>query len=525
MIPVFHVHGENPEALIQVTRLACDYRMTLGKDVVIDLVCYRRHGHNEGDEPYYTQPQMYDRIKERPPIYRLYGNQLLEEGTISKDEIDTMQAQIRMELEEGHRGAQREDCPLPEEIPFEGWEEFDEDYSHEPVETGVPTERLVSLTKKLHTYPQDFKINPKLHRILQKRVDIVEKGQGIDWGHAEALSFASLLVEGIPVRLSGEDSRRGTFSHRHSVLTDPNTGERYTPLNHLEENQALFLVYDSHLSEYGVLGFEYGYSLANPKGLTIWEAQFGDFANGAQIVIDQYIVAAEVKWRRQSGLVLLLPHGYEGMGPEHSSARLERFLQLCAEDNIQVCNPTTPAQCFHLLRRQVKRNFRKPLIIMSPKSLLRHPLAVSNLEDLATGRFHEVLDDVAAINAPRRVALCTGKIYYDLLRKREELQRKDVALIRLEQIHPFPEEQFKGQFDRYVSEVQWVWVQEEPENMGAWCFVQSRLEALLGQEVGYIGRKASASPAAGLLITHKQEQTALCDAVFDFEGAEVSRRV
>jgi 2-oxoglutarate dehydrogenase E1 component len=342
-------------------------------------------------------------------------------------------------------------------------------------------------------------------------LESVEKGEGIDWATAEMLSFASLLSEGHPIRLSGQDTRRGTFSHRHSVLVDTQTGKHHIPLHRLGDNQAPFYVYDSLLSEYAVLGFEYGYSLVDPRVLVIWEAQFGDFANNAQVIIDQFIVSAEVKWQRRSGLVLLLPHALEGQGPEHSSARLERFLQLCAEDNLEVCYPTTPAQYFHLLRRQVKRGFRKPLVVMSPKSLLRHPLAVSSLAELASGHFSEILDDPAAVTTPRRVVLCSGKVYYDLLERRQSISMSHSAIVRLEQLYPFNAERVKEVLSRYSGAKEWCWVQEEPRNMGGWTFVQPRLEAVIGRSLEYIGRPAAASPTTGYMSIYKEEQAAILD--------------
>jgi len=512
MIPVFHVHGESPEAAAHVMQLAFDYRREFSKDVVIDVVCYRRYGHNEGDEPYYTQPGMYDRIRERPPVYRIYGEELLGEGVITKDELDLMKSGIQQCLETAHRAAHAKTCAPPQAPFYETWNGFGGSYTHESVVTGAPREKLLSLGQRMHVFPDGFEVHHKLERILKRRVETIERGEGLDWATAEALAFASTLTEGFPVRLSGQDTRRGTFSQRHSVLVDPKRGEHYTPLCHLDSSQAPFLVYDSALSENAVLGFEYGYSLADPRSLVLWEAQFGDFANNAQVVIDQFISSAESKWRRLSGIVLLLPHGFEGQGAEHSSARLERFLQLCAEDNMRVCNPTTPAQYFHMLRRQLQGKLRKPLIAMTPKSLLRHPMAVSKLEELAAGtRFHEVLDDVALIESPTHVLLCSGKVYYDLLERRQSVEGLKVALLRLEQFYPFPEALLKEVLSRYSSAGQWLWVQEEPENMGGWSFVRPRLEALIGKEIGYVGRPPAASPTTGYSEVFKAEQAALVD--------------
>jgi 2-oxoglutarate dehydrogenase E1 component len=511
MVPIFHVHGEDPEAVVHVARLAADYRREFSKDVVIDVVCYRRYGHSEGDEPYYTQPQMYARIKDRPPPSRIYAEKLIAEGIIAEDDLKRIQDGITQCLETAHKSALEKTCAPPFMDFFENWEGLDGNYSHDPLPTGVPEERLLALAGKVHVYPEGFAIHPRLHRILERRLESIKKGEEIDWAGAEMLAFASLLAEGTPVRLTGEDSRRGTFSQRHTVLVDTKTGEHFTPLNSLDETQAPFMVYDSMLSENAVLGFEYGYAIASPQTLVIWEAQFGDFANNAQVIIDQYIAAGESKWGRRCGLVLLLPHGFEGQGPEHSSARLERYLQLCAEENIQVCYPTTPAQYFHLLRRQVKRSFRKPLIAMAPKSVLRHPQAVSRLDEMASGYFQEVLDDASGTDSPRRVLICSGKVYYDLVATRESRQAADIAILRLEQFYPFPLEQMRLIADRYTLAKEWFWVQEEPENMGGWSFVREYIREATGKDVQYIGRKPAASPATGYHSIHKREQAALID--------------
>ena len=505
MVPIFHVHGESPEAALHVTRLACDYRDRFGKDVVIDVVCYRRYGHNEGDEPYFTQPQMYNRIRERRPIHELYSQVLLEEKIVSAEEMQGIRKGIIECLEEEY---QARECVFPAPKFYENWEGISFEYSDEPVETGVPGERLHLLARKLNTVPQGFSVYAKLVALLKRRLETVEKGEGIDWANAETLAFASLLTEGFPIRLSGQDSRRGTFSQRHSVVVDTETEEGIVLLNALGEGQALFSAYDSMLSEAGVLGFEYGYSLGQPHGLILWEAQFGDFINNAQAIVDLYIASGESKWQRPSGLVLLLPHGLEGLGPEHSSARLERFLQLCAGDNLQVCNPSTPAQYFHLLRRQAKQSFRKPLVVMTPKSLLRHPRAVSSLEDLTSGYFRPVLGD-GGPGKPERVLLCSGKIYYELLQRREDLQASHLALVRLEQINPFPTESLEELAARFGEAKEWCWVQEEPENMGAWDFVRPRLAALVHKHLRYVGRKAAASPAPGFHNLYKLEQEAV----------------
>ena len=518
MVPIFHVHGEDPEAAAHVVRLALDYRMAFGKDVVIDVVCYRRYGHNEGDEPYYTQPRMYDRIKDRPPVYRLYAGELIENGVIGQGEVEGIEQGIRQCLDMAAESSRGNTCSPPATRFFENWEGLRNRASDAPVETGVPEEALRVLARRAHAVPAGFNVHPRLGRILDRRLETVETGEGIDWATAEMLAFASLLTEGVPMRFSGQDSRRGTFSQRHSVLADVKTGEQYTPLNHLQAGQAPFKVFDSMLAEGAVLGFEYGYSVASPLELVIWEAQFGDFANNAQAIIDQFIAAGESKWERLSGLVLLLPHGFEGQGPEHSSARLERFLQLCAEDNIQVCNPTTPAQFFHLLRRQIKRSLRKPLVVMTPKSLLRHPMAVSRLSELAAGRFREVMDDPRGVRSPRRVVLCGGKVYYDLLERLAGGKPDDAVLVRLEQYYPFPGEGLLRVLEPYASCREWIWAQEEPENMGAWPFLAPRLKALLERDIVYAGRPAAASPATGHHRVHKEEQARLVGEALGYES-------
>lgn len=414
-------------------------------------------------------------------------------------------------------------CTLPENRFYENWEGYTGTYSAAPVKTGVASRTLSSLAKKLATVPKDFSLHPKLQRLYAKRQEVINKKEGIDWAFAEALAFATLLVEGFPVRLSGQDSRRGTFSQRHSFLVDQETGISHVPLNELQKGQAVFSCYNSLLSEVGVLGFEYGYSLTNPEGLTLWEAQFGDFINGAQSMIDLYFASGETKWERLSNLVLLLPHGNEGMGPEHSSARPERFLQLCADDNLQVCQPTTPAQYFHLLRRQVKSSYRKPLVVLTPKSLMRHPQVVSSLSELAQGAFQEVLDDPVPPKKTKQVLFCSGKIYYELFARREQLKLDHVAIVRIEQYYPFPEKQLKKIITRYQKASLWHWVQEEPKNMGAWQFLRPYLEELIKKPIGYIGRKPSASPASGFPNISRQEQTAIIDqAIGSAEGGMVS---
>jgi len=512
MIPVFHVHGEDPEAVVHVVRLAADYRWTFRKDVVVDVVCYRRYGHNEGDEPYYTQPQMVERIKSRPPLNLIYGEKLMAEGLVAREEIEAIENRIDTCFEEAFQEVVGSACPFPTPRFYENWEGFHGGYGRNMPTTGVNQERLKQLSRKLTRVPDRFSVYPKLQSILKKRRDAVESGQGLDWAGAETLAFASLLTEGLPVRLSGQDCGRGTFSQRHSVLVDMHTEEKYIPLNHLEANQAGFAVYDSMLAEAGVLGFEYGYSMAQPQGLVIWEAQFGDFANNAQAVIDLYIASGESKWQRLSGLVLLLPHGFEGLGPEHSSARPERFLQLCADNNLQVCNPTTPAQYFHLLRRQAKSDFRKPLVVLTPKSLLRHPQAVSSLHELGADAFVEAIeDDTIPPATAKKILMCSGKIYYELFKRREALGDKMTAIVRIEQIYPLPENRIASLMKKYRKARLWAFVQEEPENMGPWPFLRPQLERLVDGSVSFIGRPSSASPATGFPGVYRQQQAAILD--------------
>jgi 2-oxoglutarate dehydrogenase E1 component len=512
-VPIFHVNGEDPEAVVFVGELAFDFRQAFGRDVVVDMVCYRRHGHNEGDEPAFTQPLMYEKIKSRISIRELYTEQLVMAGELSSREAETIAEtfadKLQQVFEEVRRGAIE---PTPRRLGG-AWKGLDWRHSFQPVETGVAYETLRAITEKHLQLPPKFALNPKLSRLLAGRVQTIEERGTLDWSFAEMLALGSLLWEGTPVRLSGQDSRRGTFSQRHAVLVDMNTGDRWTPLSHLKENQPEFCVYDSLLSEAAVLGFDYGYSLDEPHMLIMWEAQFGDFANGAQVIIDQFIASAESKWGRASGLVMLLPHGYEGQGPEHSSGRLERFLQLCAEENIQVAVPTTPAQYFHLLRRQVRRSFRKPLIVMTPKSLLRHKLAVSPVDHVTVGHFHDVFEDPVPTDRVRRVLLCSGKVYYDLFAQRAQAgNEREVAIVRIEQLYPWPADELGEVLARYRSALEWVWVQEESQNMGAWTFVAPRLHELLGSPVQYVGRDSSASPATGSKLVHDREQAELVES-------------
>lgn len=511
MVPIFHVHGEDPEAVVHVARLAEAYRRTFGKDVVVDLVCYRRFGHNEGDDPYFTQPLMYERIKTRPSLDKVYLETLQAENVVTAKALAMIEEPLAQRLDQDYAETKNSTCAFPEDRFFENLDGYNGRFSFRHPATAIAKKDLVTLAEDQMRVPEGFSINRKVKRGLEKRVATVKAGKGIDWANAESLAFASILKEGHPIRLSGQDVRRGTFSQRHCVLFDSQSGAGHIPLNHLAADQGHFDVYNSHLSEYGVLGFEYGYAMVRPEGLVMWEAQFGDFANTAQAIIDLFIASGQSKWQRLSGLVLLLPHGMEGMGPEHSSARPERFLQLCTDDNMQVCNPTTPAQYFHLLRRQVVARHRLPLVVLTPKSLLRHPLAVSDVREFTTGSFRPLLVDDAGQNAVKKVLLCSGKLYYQLLERRSQLALKDTVLVRLEQIYPFPAAQLEKALAKFGKKTNLVWVQEEPDNMGAWRFVAPLIEAVAGRPPAYIGRKASASPATGFPAIYKREQTAVLD--------------
>jgi len=526
-VPIFHVNGDEPEAAIYCIKLAMEYRQRFRGDVVIDLVCYRRHGHNEGDEPAFTQPQLYAKIRSRPLLRKLYAERLVEEGTLASEQVEEIEAARMEALAAAHESIQSRP-PGPDE-PYEPngpWTGFSRTRPEEEVATAVSIERLSQVAESLGNLPEYFHLHPKLKALVYRRSRMVEDRAPIDWAMAEALAFGSLLLEGTSVRLSGQDCSRGTFSHRHAVFVDQESGEEYAPLAHLSDNQAHFEVLDSLLSEAAVLGFEYGYSLAEPGTLTLWEAQFGDFVNGAQVIIDQFIASAHVKWARMSGLVMLLPHGYEGQGPEHSSARVERFLQICAEDNMQVVNCTTAAQYFHVLRRQMRRKYRAPMVIFSPKSLLRAPQAASLVEDFSDASFQSVLDDFLTSADParvERVLFSFGKVHYDLMAERELLEgdaSERVALVRIEELYPWPEARLREILAAYANTEKVFWVQEEPRNMGAWSFVRDRLPELLpgGVALEYAGREASASTATGSLRVHRMEQAALvADA---FEGIE-----
>ena len=524
--PILHVNGDNPEAVVWCSQFAAEFRQEFSTDIVLDIVCYRRHGHNETDEPAFTQPLMYKAIRDLKTTRTKYAEQLIAEGVLTAAEAQAMWDELNGKMEAAYE-ASKQYKPNKADW-FEGhWSglsipDSETEWTNEP--TSVDIDTLKKIGVAISQVPGDFNINPKIARQLEAKKQAIETGEGIDWATGEALAYGSLLLEGHRVRLSGEDCQRGTFSQRHAVLTDQVNQNTYTPLNNIQPDQAKIEVFNSLLSEFGVLGFEYGYSLADPKTLVLWEGQFGDFANGAQVIIDQFIASGETKWLRMSGLVMLLPHGYEGQGPEHSSARLERYLQLCAERNMQVGNLTTPANYFHALRRQLKRNFRKPLVLMTPKSLLRHKLAVSNLADFTNGStFKTVIGEIDAIKTGtevRRVVLCTGKVYYDLLEERRKRGIDNIAIVRVEQLYPFPVISLPQELAHYPN-AEVVWCQEEPENMGAWTFVDRKIEAVL-TELGsnrrprFVGRAAAASPATGLARTHAAEQAALVNEALSF---------
>ena len=517
--PIFHVNGEDPIAVMEMAKIALEFRHEFGRDVVLDIYCYRRHGHNEGDEPSFTQPDLYNQIKSHPLPSEVFAAQIAPLGTVSTDEAAAIKAESLKELNDALSQVKLAAAEKKKAHEFAGSTAiFQPPYSHAPINTAITKETLDLVAKALTTVPEEFNVLPKIKRILlERRQQVWKAGGPYNWAFAEALAFGSLLLEGTPVRLSGQDSRRGTFSQRHSVLYDETNRQRYIPLNHLRSNQAKFCVYNSPLSEYAVLGFDYGYSMDFPSQLYLWEAQFGDFANGAQIIIDQFLASSESKWRRPSAIVLLLPHGYEGQGPEHSSARLERFLQLCAEENMQVCNLTTPAQYFHALRRQMHRKYRKPLIIMTPKSLLTHEQAVSNEGDFTNSRFFEILGDTeASAKKVERIIFCSGKVYYDLVNYRQENNLKDVAaIIRIEQLYPLYEEKISRLVKPYAAAKKFVWCQEEPENMGAWTSILPRLLNLFPGYIHYAGRPASASTAAGTIQTHQAQQATLIKQAFE----------
>jgi 2-oxoglutarate dehydrogenase E1 component len=517
-IPIFHVNGEDPEAVAQVVRLAMDFRDTFLRDVVIDMYCYRRHGHNESDEPSFTQPLLYAAIAQRKSVREGYLEHLTKLGEVTVEEADKIAVDRREHLERELSEARRKDYVRVQDWLGGFWKGYrgGAEADVPDVDTGVDTARCQELILRQQQLPGDFHPHRQIEKLLVERTAMANGEKPINWGMAELLAFASLVTEGTRVRLTGQDCGRGTFSHRHAVLHDVQDGHTYMPLCHLAPDQAPIEIYNSVLSEAGVLGYEYGYSLDWPDALVCWEAQFGDFANAAQVIIDQFIVSAEDKWKRLSGLVMMLPHGYEGQGPEHSSARLERFLALAAEENIQVVQPTTPAQYFHVLRRQVQRPWRKPLIIFTPKSLLRLPQCVSSLEDFASAGFQRVIPDIRGLKKASRVLLCTGKVFYDLEKRRAELGRNDVAIVRIEQLYPLPDRVLRAALDHFDDGTQFVWVQEEPENMGAWRHMRVRYGSMMFGRFPFSGvcRTESASPATGSASCHKLEQQELLERAF-----------
>lgn len=512
--PIFHVNGDDVEAVVYAIELAMEFRQKFSRDVFIDLLSYRKYGHNEGDEPRFTQPTLYKIIEKHPDPATIYTRKLMEEGVIDNEVALQMKKEfektLEQELEKAHLIKKGSIDPFLEKT----WENYD--YYHEnehPLHTGISMDKIQQLGSKLTSLPGELDFFRKTNRLFQERHKMVMEDGQIDWAMGETLAYASLLDEGIPVRISGQDVERGTFSHRHAVLKLHDSEEEYVPLNHLHPQQAPFMIYNSLLSEYAVLGFEYGYAMSSPGRLVIWEAQFGDFVNGAQIIIDQFITSAEEKWKVRNGLVMFLPHGYEGQGPEHSSARMERFLSACADNNIQVVNCTTPANFFHLLRRQMKRNFRKPLVVLTPKSLLRHSRAVSALQELEKGSFLEIIDDQQADpQIVDRVLLCSGKIYYELLEEKEKMQFHNTAIIRLEQLYPLPEQQLGDLFEKYQHARRWIWVQEEPQNMGAWAFMKLNLPYI---PLSVIARPPSGSPASGSIRFHNMQQRKIVEKAFE----------
>lgn len=516
--PIFHVNGDDPLSVVMVTELALKYRQEFSEDVFIDMYCYRKHGHNEADEPAYTQPTLYKQIAQHKPVSDFLTNHLIKGDILTLEDAEAIKKEFEDRLEDSFKQIKKEieitkaKGKQPSSKPILAPQP---PYSFKPIKTAVDLKSLTKVANALTHIPQSFNVNPKILRQLTTKWEAFTSGKDIDWGLGEALAFGTLLIEGIPIRISGQDSERGTFSHRHSVLYDMDTLEKYIPLKNIEKGQSCFCVHNSSLSEAAILGFDFGYSLDYPQMLCIWEAQFGDFANGAQNIFDQFIASSESKWQRLSGLVMFLPHGYEGQGPEHSSARLERYLQSCAEDNLQVCNVTTPAQLFHLLRRQKKQQVIKPLILMTPKSLLRHKNCVSTVKDFTHDHFHTILDDEQSIKKPERVIFCSGKIYYDLLAHREENKIKNSVLIRLEQLYPLDKDLLTEIIKKYSNAKSFIWSQEEPKNMGAWTYIAPELQKLIGEKtLYYVGRKASASPATGALAIHKIEQASIIEESF-----------
>ncbi len=514
--PVFHVNGDDVEAVVHTVLMAMEFRQTFQRDVFIDLLCYRKYGHNEGDEPRFTQPKLYKTIEKHPNPLEIYNQKLLAEGLVEAGLVKEMEESFNQMLQERLDESKQIEKAHITAFLEHTWQGFQkstpEDFETSP-KTGVNKKTLKEITDKITSVPDGSKFFRKMVKILKDRKAMVFDNNSLDWGMAELLAYGSLLLENHPIRLSGQDSERGTFSHRHALLTGEESEEEYIPLNHIRPKQAKFQVYNSPLSEYGVLGFDYGYAFGMPKGLTIWEAQFGDFYNGAQIIVDQYLCCSEEKWKAMNGLVMYLPHGYEGMGAEHSSGRIERFLSLCADYNMQVVNCTTPANFFHVLRRQLHRNFRKPLIIFTPKSLLRHSKCVSTLEDLADGRFQEVIDDPKANpDKVEKLVFCSGKLYYDLIEEQEKNGAEDVAIVRVEQLFPLPKTQLDNAIRKYKNAKRWLWVQEEPENMGAWPLVVRLYRRV---QLAVISRPASGTPATGSPARHSANQRSIIEQVFE----------
>ncbi|MBK0380507.1 2-oxoglutarate dehydrogenase E1 component [Mucilaginibacter segetis] len=530
LAPVFHVNGDDVEALVYVINLAMEYRQEFNADVFIDILCYRRYGHNEADEPKFTQPLLYKAIEAHPNPLKIYNQKLVDEGSVDAGLAKKMEKEFRQELQVMLDQSKSEERFTETIAMFEGaWKGLHIAKHKElitSVDTSVSKEEIIEIGNKITTLPADKQFFKKIEKLFQDRNDMVNKTQVFDWAMGELLAYGTLLKDGFPVRLSGEDVKRGTFSHRHAVLTLADSEDEYTPLETINANARLS-IYNSLLSEYGVLGFEYGYALANPNALTIWEAQFGDFFNGAQIIVDQYVASAETKWQRGNGLVMLLPHGYEGQGPEHSSARVERFLELCADDNIQVANCTTPANFFHILRRQMHRDFRKPLIVFTPKSLLRSAECVSPLTEFTDGKFHELIDDsYADVKKVKRVLLCTGKIYYDLLQKQQEDKRKDVAIVRVEQLYPTPVQQILKVRARYEKATEFIWVQEEPENMGAWPYICRKFHDDKYLRLTVISRLEGSSTATGFAKQHAAQQLRIVTKAFETPaGKQVKEKI
>ncbi len=525
--PIFHVNGDDPEAVVLVTRLALEFRMQFNKDVVIDMVCYRKHGHSEADEPLATQPIMYQQVRKHPGVRKRHTDKLIAAGVITQAEADAIAADYIDSLESNRAvaGTRAEHANPKYLIDYSRFIETKWDH---PADTAIGQAAVEKLTRAITTIPADFELNPAVRKIIDARQQMGAGAMPMDWGYAETMAYASLIDNGYPIRISGQDSSRGTFFHRHAVVHNMKNGDTHLPLQHIKPDQPGFLVINSTLSEEAVLAFEYGYSSAEPNALVIWEAQFGDFANGAQVVFDQFISSCEAKWGRYCGLTVFLPHSYDGQGPEHSSARLERFLQLCAEKNMQVCFPSTPAQMFHLLRRQILRPYRKPLIVMSPKSLLRRKLSVSPVDELVNGKFQTVIDDIDGLDKERvsRLLFCSGKVYYDLLEQRRENQLNNIAITRLEQIYPFPREDVRAVINAYPNLREVVWVQEEPKNQGSWYYMQSRgtmIGCLKDQHTfGYAGRFYSASPATGLMPVHLAQQKELVSNALQLDKLEVT---